>query len=125
MDIGILDVIKDIPSSKEWSKDDTVMEGVHALSLLADWAQTRTIAQKDKRGHNYHEANPITQKIIGKNPRVQDVDLYMALSLLGHGLISRKLPPKYRKIWQTMTLGGRLQAVMNNDRIGIGFGAKF
>lgn len=124
-DHSILGILKRIPESKNWTKGDTARASANLLGVLADWGQTRFIAQKDKRKHGFYEATPITRQIIGKNPSVQAVDAFFLLSGLGGLLLERKLPPKIRRLYQTLTLGNRLSVIANNDRIGIGFGAKF
>jgi hypothetical protein len=96
-----------------WTTHDTYREAA-ALSLLAvDYGQTRTIA---KNPDQWYEQNPI----LGEHPSVAEVNRYFALAAIGHVAASATLPPKWRKVWQYVTIGVEAAAVGHNISLGIG-----
>lgn len=98
--------------AENWTKEDTNREIVYSVLHVVDWQQTRTIAANPER---YKELNPL----LGKHPSIQEVDIYMASSLLAHIGIAYILPLKWREAFQYVTIGERGSTVYGNIRIGI------
>jgi hypothetical protein len=88
--------------NKEESHGDTNRQ---LAPQLVDWAQSR----------NPYETNPI----LGKYPSKTEVDVYFAAATLGHYLVSRALPPDYRKVWQYVWIGVQVGYVTHNYQIGL------
>ena len=99
---------------ENWTRGDTYREVAWGAIHIADWAQTRQIAQNPDK---YHETNPI----LGSHPSTQSVDLYMGSVLIVHPFISAALPKPYRDVWQYMSIGVSGACVINNISIGVGF----
>jgi hypothetical protein len=99
---------------ENWTRGDTYREVAWGAIHVADWAQTRQIAQHPEK---YYETNPI----LGKHPSEQSVNLYMGTALIVHPIISGLLPKPYRDVWQYMSIGVSGAAVINNVSIGVGF----
>jgi len=112
--IGIILALATPINAGDWMREDTYRELAWTALLAVDYMQTRTIVQNPDK---YFEYNPI----IGKHPSQKNVDIYMASCAIIHPVISYYLPPKYRKVWQYVTIGIELGAVGNNLRIGVSF----
>ena len=106
-----------------WSTEDKVRQGVYTALHLADWAQTREIAEKPDE---YHETNCA----LGDHPSKGEVDVYMGGTLIAHWVISDLLPTKWRvplidaqinprAWWQSVTIGVEAACVVNNYSIGL------
>lgn len=101
------------PVQADWTKDDTHRQWAVTTLLVADWLQTRDIATRP----DFYETNPY----LGNNPSLTQVDQYFAVCLLGHWMISKQLPPKWRKGWQYVFIITEAGAVSRNYSIGINF----
>lgn len=95
---------------EDWTKTDTVFEVVYGALTTIDWGQTRSDVS-DK----YREMNPI----LGNRPLRREIDTLIPLGIVAHGLISMALPPKYRRYWQVIFIGGEIAAVWNNYNVGL------
>lgn len=100
--------------AEDWTTVDTTRQAVYSALHVADWLQTRYIAQHPA----YYETNPI----LGKHPSVSIVDLYFVGTLIAHAVVSNLLEGKYRHIWQYATTALEATMVGNNYRLGIKFG---
>ena len=100
-------------AGEPWSTQDKVLFGVSTTLLVADWAQTRTIAKNPDR---WYETNPL----LGKHPSVSRVNNYFATTLVANYFITDYLSPKWRTRFQGGLIAVELVVVGNNKRIGIG-----
>ena len=98
-------------ASADWSSGDTNRQLAFTALQMVDWAQTREVVKDDRK----HELNPI----LGKYPSKTEVNVYFAATTLGHYLVSRALPPDYRKVWQYVWIGFQTGNVIRNYRVGV------
>jgi len=96
---------------KNWTKYDTAFEVTYVGLTVIDWGQTRNMVKEG----GYHEINPL----LGRHPSLDTVDTLIPLSIVAHGLVSMALPPKYRRYWQVLFIGGEIAAVWNNYNVGL------
>lgn len=82
---------------------------------LADWQQTRRIAQSAAVGGPWIELNPI----LGPRPRQPEVNRYMAATLAAHWAITWAMPREYRKPWLDGTIALEASVVHRNYRLGV------
>lgn len=80
--------------------------------LVADWAQTRQIAQQPDK---FREKNPI----LGATPSAGRVDAYFLAAGALHWVISENLSPDWRERWQLMTIIIQTGTVYQNYQIGL------
>lgn len=103
----------------DWTKGKIAREIFFAAALSNDWQQTRVIAKTPWR----KEKNPI----LGKKPKINEVDTYFAVCLVGHVLIAYALPEPYAKMWQNIWIGIESNSVTNNlncghiQKVGMGY----
>ena len=97
-----------------WDWSDTAMESLYLAAHVADWGQTRDIAQQCGSG-TYAETNPI----IGRCPSVGRVNTYFFTTALIHAGVATMLPKKYRRLFQVGTLGMEIGYISNNAKIGL------
>ncbi len=102
------------PKAIAWDWDDTAMESLYMAAHIADWGQTRDIAQQCGEG-SYAETNPI----IGRCPSIGRVNSYFFATALLHAGVAKMLPKKYRRIFQAGTLGMQIGYISNNASIGL------
>jgi len=98
--------------SSEWNKSDTIREVGWQIIHFIDWKQTLYIADNPDE---YYEINPI----LGKHPSKGKINGYMIISSISHAGISYLLPPKYREIFQYISIGVSSVAVISNFNVGI------
>ena len=114
-------------SRDQWTREDTIYEGVFLVAFAADWMQTRWVAKHDyqtKNGNtviNFTETNPF---ITGK-PSVGTIDAYFATAALVHVGVSYLLPKKWRRGWQIGGIFLEMYAIYDNDRQGAGMSFAF
>jgi hypothetical protein len=96
---------------ENWTKTDTSFESIYVGLTIIDWGQTRNMVKEG----GYHEINPL----LGRHPSLDTVDTLIPLGIVAHGLISMALPPKYRRYWQFLFIGGEIAAVWNNYNVGL------
>lgn len=97
------------------SKAEIAWQTIHVVDAM----QTVSIATRQC----YHEADPITRRIIGKHPNQLNVALWWAGTAFGHAFVSKKLKddhPKLYKFWQILTIGRSAYVVTQNHKIGLG-----
>jgi hypothetical protein len=90
-----------------WTKRDTLAELGFATITADDWRQTRTITR------HCDEINPL----IGPCGENLPVDGYFPAAILLHAAISAALPPRWRTLWQGVTIGAELNQVWRNHQI--------
>jgi len=98
-----------------WDKTDIALEGVFFAAHGIDWAQTNNIANNPDK---WHERN----KILGKHPKVSEVNLVMGIMAVVQPVIAHILPSPYRRGWIIGTTVMKVATVINNVGVGIGWG---
>ena len=94
----------------EWTKRDTIMQvGVTAM-IIGDAILTTRI----KDHPNVYECGPIAKQFLGRQPKTQDVYLYMGTLIVTNYLISRALPAKWRPYWQAANMVQFSYMIYNN-----------
>ncbi len=98
-------------AGERWSKDEVALEAVYQTLQFIDYRQTLSIAEDDE----YTENNIF----LGKNPQDEYIHAYFLAAALGHVAITEMLSPKYRRIWQMITIGIEAGYVTHNYSIGV------
>ena len=94
----------------EWTRRDTVLQvGVTAF-ILADAITTAKIQDRP----DLVEGNPVGHILLGPNPSSRDTYMYLGTWAISNYLISRALPERWRKYWQSLAILGHGSAVVNN-----------
>jgi len=91
---------------------DYYLESAIGLHLI-DWMQTRHIVVND----SIKESNPI----LGKNPNMQEVNGYMAITGAAMLIIHKSIPVNYRKTFRMFWAMNNAAFVSNNFMIGVKF----
>lgn len=112
MYIFILLLVFPACSIAEWGKVDTQREATWQIIRLIDYGQTLDIAKNPAR---YREINPM----LGERPSVDRVHVYMITSAMLHYYIARNLKPKYRRVFQYISIGLSSTAVAHNASVGL------
>lgn len=109
----------------KWTRTDTVFQMAVVSLQVADWGQTRAIANGytseyvdasgATRTRTYHETNGL----LGEHPPSGRVDAYFAASIVGHAAVAYMLPQPYRRIWQSLFIAVEAHFVIQNDSIGL------
>jgi hypothetical protein len=121
----LLGLPREAPAAGKWTSTDTALQlGVISLQV-ADWGQTRAIAN----GHTseYMDGNGFTRTrtyyetnvLLGPNPSAGRVNAYFAASIVGHTAVAYLLPQPYRRIWQSLFIVVEAHFVIRNDSIGL------
>ena len=105
---------KTLEKEARWDHWDTAIELAYFAAHIADWGQTRSIANHCQVG-TYYETNPI----LGECPTVQTVNAYFLGTALLHAGVAYMLPKKYRRIFQSTTIAAQVGVVSSNASIGI------
>jgi hypothetical protein len=101
-------------NANAWDKTDTAIEAAYTAVHIIDWGQTLDIASKcNTTGH--YETNPI----LGRCPSNNKVNLYFASTLILHYAAAYVLPVKYRRMFQSGTIGMELSYTVSNANIGL------
>lgn len=96
----------------DWTRIDSIREGVVLGTLLVDWAQTRQIQAHPDR---WHEVNPLIGSQTGQ------VNRYFIAGALVHMGVAYMLHPKARKVFQYVTIGMEGGCIAKNYSIGVRF----
>lgn len=96
----------------EWGTTDKALATAAVVLTVADWAQTRTIAQSPDR---YYETNPI----LGQHPTVGSVNAYFAGALIGGAVLAYTLPATPRRWFLGGAAALELAVVGRNAHLGI------
>ena len=65
------------------------------------------------------ESNPLTRSLIGSQPNSNDVVLLFIAYGIGHYMISKSLPPKWRRYFQVATILYSGSLVINNCKLDL------
>ena len=88
-------------SADEWDNEDITLASILTTTILIDWGQTRDMAKKNKaKCKNLTNCRPrYSEKniILGKNPSLKRVDIYMPLAIATTITASNYLPRYTRK----------------------------
>ncbi len=102
-------------SSSEWTRAATRWEIAFQVVNMADAYTTMQI----RHTAGIEEKNWLTRELIGAFPVEQDVALLFAAYGIGHYLISRSLPERWRRYYQIGTMGYSIALVINNCQLGL------
>lgn len=106
------------PAQAEWWTEDKTANGLTIAAnvlLIADWAQTREIADNP----DYYESG-LAGYFITEHPRTRDVNIYFASALVIYNTLNYFLPNRYKKISSSFVIGFELKAVARNIEVGVG-----
>jgi hypothetical protein len=95
-----------------WSGLDWGLEGMFALSLVADYLQTLHTARPA-----FVEENPI----LGAHPSPLATTAYFVAAGAAHAAVARLLPAPWRELWQVGAIAMQAVTVGGNLRAGVGF----
>lgn len=99
----------------EWGPRDTVLEvGFQVLNALDSYT-----TQRIRETPSIEEVEPITRAILGAKPEPKETMVYFATLGLTHYLISRALPPRMRRYWQSGTIAYSASMVKRNCELGL------
>ena len=99
----------------EWEPKDTALEvGFQVLNAL-DARTTQRIADNAYAV----ETSALTRAVLEPNPSANETAVYFAVTGLSHYLISRALPPKWRKWFQAGTIGYSATVLERNCDLGL------
>jgi len=96
---------------RNWSVQDSILQGSFILIASVDWLQTRYIATHP----HFKESNPI----LGKETSLTKINSYFSICIIGQTLISYILPNPYRVIWQSFWIGFETNTIAYNYNAGI------
>lgn len=111
---GQSDKVSDYDYENRWTVKDTAFQLQYTVLHVIDWGQTRYISKHDE----FYETNPL----LGTNPSTEFVDVYFAVTLIGHTAVSYLLPAKWRRRWQAFTTVLETVVTANNQSLGISVG---
>lgn len=96
-----------------WTDDPKTNTAMIAMNvaLVADWAQTREIADNDE----FYEKN----SNLGPTPTSGDVNRFFVREIITNNLIGSVLPAKIKTPYYTIAFIYRMDFVLKNHRIGI------
>ena len=94
----------------EWTRRDTVLQVGVTAALLADAITTSRIHDNP----NVYESGAVAHRVLGRQPSTRDTYLYFGTLVISNYLITRALPEKWRKYWQSSQILVHGYAVSNN-----------
>jgi len=97
-------------ANAEWSKQKTARELFFFASLANDWHQTTVISRTPWR----LEKN----KLLGRKPHRDNVNIYFSGCLMGHVVIAYFLPEEYAKVWQDIWIG--IESCVSDSNVKVG-----
>jgi len=100
--------------AESWDGVDTFLGVTTTAALVADWGQTRYMAQHPAE---FKEKN----RILGEHPSVGRVNVYFATYVIGALLVADWLAPDNRKLFLCVISVVELSAVRHNRSIGVKF----
>ncbi len=102
-------------SSSEWTRAATRWEIAFQVVNMADAYTTMQIRHTEL----IEEKNWLTRELIGAQPVEQDVAMLFAAYGIGHYLIAKALPKKWRPYYQVGSCVFWLELIVNNCRHGL------
>lgn len=114
--LAIVMAVSTSAAADPWTAGDTFVEAGVALTLGADYLQTRQIcAWQDSHPGDWRlEANPAMGPTCERLPP----SVYFPLALAAHAVIARTLPRPLRRVWQGVTIAVELGSLDRNARAG-------
>lgn len=99
-----------------WTDGDTFVEAGVAVTLAADYLQTRQICAHARThpGDWRIESNPMMGPTCNRMP----AEIYFPLALAAHVVIGRALPTPLRRVWQGVTIAFQINAIERNASAG-------
>jgi hypothetical protein len=97
-----------LTSCDGWRKRDTALELAFFGTTAIDWRQTTTITT------DCAESNPM----IGRCGDTVPPNIYFPLALVAHAVVAACLPPTWRTVFQSFTIGLEAGTIFSNDRDG-------
>ena len=121
--IILFSFIQNANSADEWNNKEITLASILTTTILIDWGQTRDISKKNKAQcqnitdckRPYYEKNII----LGRNPSLEKIDIYMPLALSTTITIANYLPHGMRKTFLYAISIIELGIIHNNQRIGL------
>jgi hypothetical protein len=98
-----------------WSEADRNREIGYLVLHAIDWGQTLDISHDCHNGRERWEHNPV----LGTCPSRSNVNRYFLATGIAHYAVARSLPPKWRRVFQHVTIGMQLGTVASNWKIGL------
>ncbi len=99
----------------QWTRDDTVWQGILVATMVADGIQTARIQDHP----NIIEKGPVARAFLGQNPSTADVVMYMTTLSITHYLVARALPRGWRTIYQVSNIWFHADAVNRGHQLGL------
>lgn len=96
-------------SFSELTKTDIKFQLVMSGLTCYDWRQTLEFTEDGIKENNF---------VLGKYPSEQTINTLIPLAIAGQWLVTWILPPKHRRSWQLLVLGGEAGAIKNNIEQG-------
>jgi hypothetical protein len=112
---------------RDWSIQDTMLQGVGTALILWDWKQTREFASiPDQRVVSCTVDSCTTQEkshresnfFMSSKPSPEEINLKIGTGLTLFTIVSCILPPSLRTAWQGIVIGAEGHAVYLNVRHG-------
>ncbi len=99
-------IVLGLSACAQWSRKDSALEASFIAVTTIDWGQTDSIVAR------CGETNPI----MGWCGQRVPVGVYFPVSLMAHAAIAALLPPSWRTIFQSATLGMETTTAYWNTR---------
>lgn len=97
-------------ASDDWTRADTLAE--------LSWQTLNVIDAKQTADIQYYptlvEVDPLSRKVLGRNPGTAETYQLLATYAISHYVISRSLPPRWRKYWHVGTITSKALVVDSN-----------
>lgn len=94
-----------------WTTEDKYWQAAYTVLHVADWAQSRHIADNPDR---FRDGNRFL-----RYASTSDVNRYFAATLAGHYAVVHLLPQRWRQPFQFVTVAIEFGAVAHNYRVGV------
>jgi len=108
-------VVSGCAHSDEWTRRDTALQLTYTGAVILDAVQTAEIQDHP----DLYEAG-MARHFLGSQPSTRDTWLYFSSVAIGHYLIARALPAKWRPYWQGSTILLAVDTVIDNCDVGLG-----
>lgn len=104
-----------LASPNDWTRTDTVAEIAWQTMNVVDYGQTKDI----QRHPNLVEVNWLSRRVLGPNPGTRETFQLLLTYALGHYLVSKYLPVKWRPYWHGSSLAGKYITIKSNHALGL------